>query len=90
MHRSGDDTDGEDDPNLLDTNEDNNKRNQTNQDVEDNDSTEQQNNGTTLQENVKDKKGRTCIQTTHMRPWGIPQLDSQMSQRQTFIRISQL
>ena len=54
MHMSGDNTDGEDDPNLLDTDEDDNKRNQTNQDVEDNDSTEQQNNGTTLQENVKD------------------------------------
>ena len=56
MHTSGDDTDGKDDPNLLNTNEDDNKRNQTNQDVEDNDSTEQQNNGTTLQENVKDQK----------------------------------
>ena len=53
MHTSRDDTDGKDDPNLLNTDEDNNERNQTNQDVEDNDATEQQNNGTTLQENVK-------------------------------------
>ena len=56
MHTSGDNTDGEDDPYLLDTDEDNYERNQTNQDVEDNDSTEQQNNGTTLQENVKEQK----------------------------------
>ena len=49
MHTSEDNTDGEDDPNLLDTDEDNNERNQINQDIEDNDATEQQNNGTTLQ-----------------------------------------
>ena len=54
MHMSGDNTDGEEDPNLLNTDEDDNKRNQTNQDVEDNDSTEKKNHGTTLQENVKD------------------------------------
>ena len=54
IHTSGDDTNGKDNPNLLDTDEDNNERNQTNQDVEDNNSTEQQNNGTTLQENVRD------------------------------------
>ena len=56
MHTSGDDTDGEDNPNLFDTDEDNNERNQTIQDVEDNDLTQQQNNGTILQENVKDRK----------------------------------
>ena len=48
MHMSGDNTDSEGHPNLLDTNEDNNERDQINQDVEDNDLTEQQNNGTTL------------------------------------------
>ena len=54
MHTSGDDTDGKDDTNLLMTDEDSDERNQINQDLEDNNSTEQQNNGTTLQENVKD------------------------------------
>ena len=56
MHTSGEDTDGEDDTNLLTTDEDSDERNQTNQDVEGNNSTEQQNNGTTLQENVRDQK----------------------------------
>ena len=56
VHTSGEDTDGKDDTNLLKTDEDINERNQKNQDVEDNDSTEQQNNGTKLQENVRDRK----------------------------------
>merc|ERR1711895_363578 len=56
MHTSGDDTDGEGNTNLLTTDEDSNERNQTNQDVKGNNSTGQQNNGTTLQEDVRDHK----------------------------------
>ena len=41
MHMLGDNTEGEEDTNLLTIDEDINQRNQTNEDVEDNDSTNQ-------------------------------------------------
>ena len=65
MHMSGDDTDREGDPNLLDTDENDSKINQTNQNMVNNDVTEQQNNGTTLQENVKDRKRKDRHTNSH-------------------------
>ena len=56
MHTSEEDTDSKNDPNLLDTGKDNESH--TNQDTGSHGSTEQQYNVNTLQENVKDQKGK--------------------------------